>query len=149
MAKTKYGAKKDANHREVFDAISRFTAVHDLSNAGFGVPDGIAWINGGWQLFDVKNPATRYGKRGLNERQQKWANDWRGGPVYLIYTAEEAIRFAKGQMEGIAKFPPDTVSPDWQSIGCVTARLINETARKRGNAAGPDATAHEKDMRNG
>lgn len=27
---------------------------------------------------------------------------------------------------------------NWQSIGCVTARLLNETARTRGNANGPD-----------
>lgn len=34
----------------------------------------------------------------------------------------------------VSILPVDT----WQPIGCVTARLLNETARKRGNAAGPD-----------
>lgn len=106
MAKLKYGAKKDANHDEIFDAISRFAAVKDLSNAGCGVPDGIAWVAGGWRLFDVKNPKTSYGKNGLNSRQKKWADDWRGGPVYLIYTVEEAIRFARGDFSSIKSFPP-------------------------------------------
>lgn len=105
MAKLKYGAKKDANHKIIFDMISAITAVHDLSNAGCGIPDGIAWCGGGWQLFDVKNPKTRYGKRGLNERQKKWANDWRGGPVYLIYTVEEAEQFARGIFGSISRFP--------------------------------------------
>jgi hypothetical protein len=107
MATRKYGAKKDANHKEIFDAIKAFTAVHDLSAAGFGVPDGLAWINDGWQLFDVKNPNTGYGKRGLNKRQKEWASDWRGGPVYLIYTVEEAQAFAQGKLDDIKKFPDD------------------------------------------
>lgn len=101
MAKRKYGAKKDANHNEVMEAIRKITAVHDLSSAGFGCPDGIAWINGGWQLFDIKNPKTGYGKRGLNNRQKQWIKDWRGGPVYLIYSVEEALRFARGDFDGL------------------------------------------------
>jgi len=105
MAKVKYGVKKDANHNVVFDMIRTITAVYDLSASGFGVPDGIAWCNAGWQLFDVKNPETRYGKRGLNDRQKRWASDWRGGPVYLIYTVEEAERFARGKFDGLSRFP--------------------------------------------
>lgn len=107
MATRKYGAKKDANHKEIFDVIKTFTAVHDLSAAGFGVPDGLAWVNDGWQLFDVKNPNTGYGKRGLNKRQKEWASDWRGGPVYLIYTVEEAQAFAQGKLDDIKRFPDD------------------------------------------
>ncbi len=104
MAKSKYGAKKDANHNEIFEAMRVHTAVHDLSNAGCGVPDGLAWINEGWHLFDVKNPKTGYGRRGLNPRQKKWAGDWRGGPVYLIYSVDEALRFVKGNFEGLKCF---------------------------------------------
>jgi hypothetical protein len=106
MARLKYGGKRDANHQEIFDVISKFVAVKDLSAAGFGVPDGLAWINGGWQLFDVKNPKTSYGKRGLNIRQKKWADDWRGGPVYLIYTVEDAESFALGDFSKIKKHDP-------------------------------------------
>lgn len=104
-AKMKYGAKKDANHKEVMQAIRTITAAHDLSNAGCGVPDGIAWIGDGWHLFDIKNPKTGYGKRGLNPRQKKWADDWRGGPVYLIYTVDEAIEFARGRFDDLKRFP--------------------------------------------
>lgn len=103
MKMKKYGAKKDANHREIFDVIERYTAVKDLSNVGRGIPDGIAWINGGWQLFDVKNPKTAYGRRGLNKRQTEWLKDWRGGPVYLIYSVEEAEQFATGKLDGLKR----------------------------------------------
>jgi hypothetical protein len=97
----KYGAKKDANHKEVFDVIEVFCAVKDLSAFGHGVPDGIAYIKGGWQFFDVKNPKTTYGRKGLNKRQKQWIGDWRGGPVYLLYTVEDARRFALGEFDSL------------------------------------------------
>lgn len=102
MAKSKYGAKKDANHTEVFEAIRSLTAAHDLSNVGCGCPDGVAWVKDGWQLFDVKNPKTAYGRRGLNPRQKKWIADWRGGPVYLLYSVDDALKFARGDIAGLA-----------------------------------------------
>ena len=105
MAKLKYGAKKDANHNEIFKYLSAFTAVKDLSNAGCGVPDGMAWVAGGWHLFDVKNPNTGYGRRGLNSRQKSWADDWRGGPVYLIYNLDDASSFVRGNFDSLKKFP--------------------------------------------
>jgi hypothetical protein len=103
MIMKKYGAKKDANHKEVMDVIRQFVAVHDLSRAGYGIPDGLAFINDQWELFDIKNPKTSYGKRGLNERQKKWVADWRGGPVYLIHDVDEAQRFAKGDFAGLKR----------------------------------------------
>lgn len=117
MATKKYGAKKDANHKEIFDIISKFTAAKDLSPMGCGVPDGIAWVNDGWQLFDVKNPKTGYGKRGLNNRQKKWADDWRGGPVYLIYTVEEAEQFARGNLDGLKRHDPARVQEALEAVG--------------------------------
>jgi endogenous inhibitor of DNA gyrase (YacG/DUF329 family) len=106
-AMLKYGAKKDANHKEIFDFLYAQTAVRDLSTMGFGVPDGIAWVHGGWQFFDVKNPRTGYGKRGLNQRQMKWADDWRGGPVYLIYSIEDAQKFLDGEFQSLKHFPEE------------------------------------------
>jgi len=97
----KYGPKKDANHNEVVAEMRKYCAVYDMSTAGMGLPDGVAWINGAWHLFDIKNPKTGYGRRGLNKVQKKWLETWAGGPVYLIYTAEEAARFAQGQFDGI------------------------------------------------
>lgn len=97
----KYGARKDANHDDVVKAIRETAIVYDLSALGRGVPDGLAWICGSWQLFDVKNPKTSYGKKGLNEIQKKWISQWQGGPVYLIYTEDEARKFASGHMDGL------------------------------------------------
>ena len=97
----KYGPKKDANHNEIFEELRKHCPVYDMSAAGMGVPDGVAWIAGAWHLFDVKNPKTSYGKRGLNKVQKKWLTQWKGGPIYLIYTVEEAERFGLGNFDGI------------------------------------------------
>lgn len=109
-ATMKYGVKKDANHNEIFNAIKEHCAVYDLSSAGCGVPDGAAYVNNTWQLFDVKNPRTGYGRRGLNPIQKKWVANWRGGPVYLIYTPHEAKEFALGNFDDLKVVTPETAT---------------------------------------
>lgn len=100
-ATMKYGSKKDANHAEMFAVLKKYCAVYDVSTSGMGIPDGLAWINGAWHLFDIKNPKTGYGKRGLNSIQKKWLSQARGGPVYLLYTVEDAENFATGRFDGL------------------------------------------------
>ena len=112
-AKMKYGAKRDANHSEVIAAMKKHCGVYDVSSSGMGIPDGLAWINGAWHLFDIKNPKTAYGKRGLNPIQKKWLNQSNGGPIYLIYSVEEAERFAQGNFDGL-KFEEPEKEVDWQ-----------------------------------
>ena len=99
----KYGAKKDANHTEIMNVLRVFCPVHDLSAFGMGLPDGLAWIKGAWQLFDIKNLKTAYGRRGLNPTQKKWIKNWKGGPVFLIHTVDEAQQFARGQFDGLKR----------------------------------------------
>lgn len=97
-----YGPKKDANHNDVVAAMREVNdSVRDTSSLGRGMPDGLIWINGGWQLFDIKNPKTGYGRRGLNKTQKKWIGQRKGGPVYLIYNEEEGRRFAAGDLTGL------------------------------------------------
>ncbi len=110
IAMKKYGAKKDANHSLIFGLISALVPARDLSAAGFGIPDGIAWVAGGWHLFDIKNPKSGYGRRGLNPRQKRWADDWRGGPVFLIYTEQDAKAFCRGDFGDVKRFGGESVS---------------------------------------
>lgn len=107
MAIKKYGAKKDANHNEVFGVVSSIVPTHDLSGCGFGVPDGVSWVKGAYQFFDVKNPETSYGRRGLNERQKEWSMKFAEGPVFLLYTSEDAENFALGKFDGLKRFPDE------------------------------------------
>lgn len=109
-AMKKYGAKKDANHNELFKIIRQVVPAHDLSDCGFGVPDGLAWIKGAWHLFDIKNPETSYGRKGLNEKQKEWAFSWRGGPVFLIYNQDDAENFVRGEFDKVKRFPKERMS---------------------------------------
>lgn len=104
----KYGPKKDANHNELFDVLKKYCAVYDVSASGMGIPDGLAWVNNAWHLFDVKNPKTGYGKRGLNPVQKKWLSQAQGGPIYLLYTVEDAENFGCGRFEGLKFEVPDS-----------------------------------------
>lgn len=97
----KYGAKKDANHAEIFEELRKHCKALDLSDVGRGLPDGMAWIGGAWHMFDVKNPKTSYGKRGLNTIQKKWIAQAEGALVYLIYTVDEAREFGCGNFAAI------------------------------------------------
>lgn len=96
--KKKYGVKKDGNHNDIVDVLTKL-GVHfyDLSAVGCGVPDGLVWVKNTWQLIEIKNPKTAYGKRGMNPIQKKWIGQWKGGGVFVIRTVEEAIKFAKGE----------------------------------------------------
>ena len=105
MAKRKYGNKKDANHKEIVDAFEALGAsVLDLSDMGCGVPDLIVWCMNGWQLVDVKNPKTGYGRRGLNPLQREWASKWKGGPVYMVSTIDDVVALINGKKESVKSF---------------------------------------------
>ncbi len=113
---------KDQNHDWVFDTIRAFTAAHDLSACGDGVPDGCAWVNGGFHFFDVKNSYTAYGRKGLSPMQKDFADkDPRGGPVWLIHNIVEAEDFALGRWDKLRCYPPRRTS-DPERIRAVDLR---------------------------
>lgn len=98
----KYGQKKDANHREMLAELDRLDICYiDMSVIGGGCPDVLIAVDGKWQLVEIKNPNTGYGRRGLNKNQKRWAEDWKGGPVYVIDSVEKMTRFVSGDTEGI------------------------------------------------
>lgn len=102
----KYGAKKDANHVEIVDAFKKLKIhVVDLSTMGQGVPDLIIWCKEKWILVDIKNPKTAYGRRGLNERQKTWANEWKGGGVYLVSSLNDVEAMANGRFDEVKMYP--------------------------------------------
>jgi len=89
----KYGAKKDANHFEIVDALKKAGAyVLDMSHVGSGFPDLIVGAHQKTMLVEIKNPKTAYGKKGLNKNQQKWKEQWVGGPYCIVDSIEGATR---------------------------------------------------------
>jgi hypothetical protein len=95
-------ARKDNNHNMIVDILKKGgVVVKDLSKAMNGIPDILVWHFEKWHLIEIKNPKTDYGKKGLNPKQQKWAEEWRGGPVFIIRTEDDANKFLIGEFADI------------------------------------------------
>lgn len=91
-------ARKDANHVAIVTVLEQCGAfVRDLSALGRGAPDLLVWAQNSWQLAEVKNPETWYGRRGLSRLQSEWADEWRGGPVFILRTSDDAVNLARGK----------------------------------------------------
>jgi hypothetical protein len=91
-------AKKDANHTAIVDALkSGGVSVVDLSTQMFGVPDLLLWDGNSWELAEVKNPDTYYGRKGLNKAQKEWAEAFQGAPVYVLRTLDDVEKFLTGR----------------------------------------------------
>lgn len=65
----------------------------DLWRVGNGCPDLVAWSASRqeWLLLEVKNPRTRYGRKGFSSMQKAWIAKWRGSRVHIVTTIEEAL----------------------------------------------------------
>jgi hypothetical protein len=89
----KYGAKKDANHHVVVEALQKVGAsVIDMSHVGGGFPDLIVGFQSKTILMEIKNPKTSYGKKGLNKNQLKWKEHWIGGVYCVVDSPDAALR---------------------------------------------------------
>jgi hypothetical protein len=80
-------AKVDNTQRAIVDALRAVGAsVQLLHTVGGGCPDAIC----GWQgrdiWFEFKTATHR-----LRSTQQRWVKAWRGGPVHVVASAEEAL----------------------------------------------------------
>jgi hypothetical protein len=106
-ARMKYGAKKDANHHDLVNALERIgCGVLDLSSLGYGVPDLLILDrNKNMHLADVKNKKTSYGRRGMNNRQKEFAANWQGTAIYLLYTIDDALNLGCGRIDQVKSVP--------------------------------------------
>lgn len=82
-------ARIDENQPAIVQALRAAGAsVHVI-----GLPvDLLVGIDGHTLLMEVKNPQSRYGKKGANENQQSFMADWQGGAVALVDGPEAALR---------------------------------------------------------
>lgn len=105
------GARKDANHQQIADGLGQIGCfVVDLSKLGGGVPDVLVWGAFGWQVLEIKNPATSYGRRGLSRLQKRWDQQARatGCRVHVVRSLDEAIAAVGG---------PPTTPPNIAKVG--------------------------------
>lgn len=89
---SRYAAKKDANHNELRDAFEQLgCSVVEMHATGIpGWPDFAVGCIGVTHLVEAKSD-SRYGKAGFNDNQQAFNRDWRGEPVALVRSRDDAI----------------------------------------------------------
>lgn len=92
----------DANQPEIVEALRKLGAtVTSLAGVGKGCPDLLVGYRGLTLLVEVKDRRkesvgkdgyTRKARPGsLEESQVEWLASWRGLPVIVAYTSEEAV----------------------------------------------------------
>jgi len=84
-------AKRDGNHGEIVAAFRGLgCTVFETDRVGEGFPDLVVGCMGINHLVEVKNPGTRYGRKGLNGGQSAFNAEWRGGKVQIVVGPMEA-----------------------------------------------------------
>lgn len=80
-------ARVDVNHAEVVQALQAIgCSVQSLAATGKGCPDLLVGYRASNVLLEVKT------SRGtLTDQQRMWAMAWRGAPVYVVRSSDEAV----------------------------------------------------------
>lgn len=90
--KRRTGGRVDNNQKDIVSALRKVGAsVLVCPAVATGFPDLIVGFQGVVHLMEVKNPKTKYGRKGLSATQLHWAAEWKGGPVHLVRSEMEAL----------------------------------------------------------
>lgn len=80
-------AHQDSTHKPVVLALRAAGAtVCRISSPEAGLPDLLVGFTGRTFLLEVKGPNTR-----VEPEQLVWHRTWRGAPVHVVRTPEEAL----------------------------------------------------------
>jgi hypothetical protein len=86
----------DSNHDGIVDALRQMGAsVTSLADLGGGVPDLLVGLGGETELVEVKG-----GKGKLTDDQVEWHATWRGRPVRVLRSVEQALSLAEEMRRG-------------------------------------------------
>ena len=84
----RYAARVDANQRAIVRALrAAGCSVQSLATVGAGCPDLLVGRTGSTYLMEVKIPMEK-----LNTLQRDWHARWRGVPVDIVTSVDEALR---------------------------------------------------------
>lgn len=90
-------ARKDGNQTEIVDGLRAVgVKVHVLNQAD--IPDLLIGYRGRhFLLFEVKNNGRPPSARKLRPGQQKFADEWKGYPIYKVESLDEALAILRGR----------------------------------------------------
>jgi len=82
-------SRRDDNEKAIVEALRAIGAtVYYLDEPC----DLLVGMNNKTLLMECKNPNSAYGKKGFNENQKHFAENWKGGPFCLVDSPESALR---------------------------------------------------------
>lgn len=94
-----YARKVDDNQPEVVAALRAAGVKVDprLSRIGGGMLDLLCGYRGVFSIVEVKDGRKPPSKRALTPAEKDWIDEWAGFPVYVVESAEEAVRVVTGK----------------------------------------------------
>jgi hypothetical protein len=92
---SKYARRIDANQNDIVTALRACGAVVRVVTQGDGIPDLLVGYRGYTLLLEVKDGAKPPSARTLTEAEQKFFDEWKGGMVAIVNSAEEALDILK------------------------------------------------------
>ena len=95
MGYSRAPSKVDGNQATIVKALRAIgCSVQSLAAVGDGCPDLLVGRNGSTWLLEVKNPENRVKsdpRKDLTVEQIRWATEWKGRKVAVVYTVDEAV----------------------------------------------------------
>ena len=90
---SRFARHKDGNHKQVVDAFRACGAsVEAIESGKAGCPDLLVGMFGVTELVEVKDGAAREKRqRELRDTQVAWHRSWRGKPVKVITSVDDAL----------------------------------------------------------
>lgn len=97
-----YRRKLDKNHTEIANGFRACGwSVVDLSAVGGGVPDLLCGKSGGMAFVEIKSSAYQKARQSPTAaRQQAFRDAWRGVPVVVAETLDEALEGCERAIAG-------------------------------------------------
>jgi hypothetical protein len=97
-----HNGRTDANHSEILNGLTaRGIVVRDTHSLGDGFPDaiakGIKKRYGEIVLLEIKDPAKSPSKRALTDDEKRFHGNWRGVPLFVVETIEQAMAAVSGE----------------------------------------------------
>lgn len=89
---SRFARRVDDNHQAIVDALRKVgCSVQSLASAGDGVPDLLVGYRGrDWKL-EIKDGRKVPSAQKLTPDQEHWHRVWRGTPVHVVRTVDEAL----------------------------------------------------------
>jgi Holliday junction resolvase len=94
----KRAARIDDNHRDVVEALRQLGA--SVVSLAAGVPDALVGLRGKTYLVEIKDGSKSPSRRRLTPDQVAFVEAWRGSPVVILTSVDDAIDWAAQLVSG-------------------------------------------------